>query len=174
MNIFVLDEDPIKAAQMLCDKHICKMIVESCQLLCSVFYFNSNIVPQYKLTHKNHPCAKWARLSKANFEWLLKHLRELLNQYTLRYYKKHKCEQVYNWINEHKIWLNFNYFKLTSFIQCMPDKYRYKDTVQAYKNYYIGEKLKFAKWKLGNIPKFVKEYYEIINYACDILKLREA
>lgn len=148
------------------------MIVESCQLLCSVFYFNSDIKPFYRLTHKNHPCTKWVRLSKANFEWLLKHLRELLNQYTLRYNKKHKCEQVYNWINEHKIWLNFNYFKLTSFIQCMPDKYRFKNTIQAYKNYYIGEKLKFAKWKLGNVPKFIKEYHEMSDYFCDILKRR--
>jgi histidyl-tRNA synthetase len=33
MNIFVLDEDPAKAARMLCDAHVVKMIVESAQLL---------------------------------------------------------------------------------------------------------------------------------------------
>ena len=33
MNIFHLDNDPIKAAQMMCDKHIVKMIVEYAQLL---------------------------------------------------------------------------------------------------------------------------------------------
>lgn len=33
MNIFVLDEQPEIAAQMMCDKHVVKMIVESCQLL---------------------------------------------------------------------------------------------------------------------------------------------
>ena len=33
MNIFVLDNDPVVAAQMLCDKHIPKMIVESAQML---------------------------------------------------------------------------------------------------------------------------------------------
>ena len=33
MNIFILDKDPYLAAQMLCDKHIPKMIVESAQML---------------------------------------------------------------------------------------------------------------------------------------------
>ena len=35
MNIFVLDNDPIKAAEYSCDKHVVKMIVESCQMLSS-------------------------------------------------------------------------------------------------------------------------------------------
>jgi len=33
MNIFILDEDPVIAAQMQCDKHIPKMVVESGQML---------------------------------------------------------------------------------------------------------------------------------------------
>ena len=33
MNIFVLDKNPTIAAQMLCDKHVPKMIVESAQML---------------------------------------------------------------------------------------------------------------------------------------------
>ena len=33
MNIFILDKDPKLAAQMLCDKHIPKMIIESAQML---------------------------------------------------------------------------------------------------------------------------------------------
>ena len=35
MNIFYLDKDPIIAAQMSCDKHVVKMILESAQMLCS-------------------------------------------------------------------------------------------------------------------------------------------
>jgi len=35
MNIFYVDKDPITAAQMMCDKHIVKMILESAQLLCT-------------------------------------------------------------------------------------------------------------------------------------------
>ena len=33
MNIFALSSDPFEAAQMLCDKHCIKMIVETAQLL---------------------------------------------------------------------------------------------------------------------------------------------
>lgn len=160
MNIFVLDEDPIKSAQMLCDKHVCKMIVESCQLLCSVFYFNCVVdkkmmVVPYKLTHKNHPCAKWVRESYINFLWLLLHLGELLEQYRLRYNKTHKCFKVFEWIIEHKQYLKFNSnSKKISFVQCVPKKYQCANTVEAYRRYYICEKLKFAKWKLGNMPLF--------------------
>ena len=35
MNIFVIDHDPVKAAEMQCDKHVVKMIVESAQILCT-------------------------------------------------------------------------------------------------------------------------------------------
>jgi len=171
MNIFVLDENPIKAAEMLCDKHVCKMIVESCQLLCSVFYFNSNIKPPYKLAYKNHPCAKWVRYTRGNFEWLLNHLNGLLYQYKLRYNKIHKCNKIFNWIINNRHQLCFSHYELTPFIKCMPIEYQFhKDITSAYKAYYIGEKLKFAKWKLGNIPKFIKEYYEMSDYFCNILK----
>ena len=33
MNIFVLSEEPREAAQMMCDKHCSKMIVEAGQML---------------------------------------------------------------------------------------------------------------------------------------------
>ena len=33
MNIFYLDRDPRIAAQMMCDKHVVKMILESAQML---------------------------------------------------------------------------------------------------------------------------------------------
>jgi len=36
MNIFVLDKDPYVAAQMMCDKHVVKMILEGSQMLSTV------------------------------------------------------------------------------------------------------------------------------------------
>ena len=35
MNIFYLHKDPVVAAEMSCDKHVVKMILESAQLLCT-------------------------------------------------------------------------------------------------------------------------------------------
>jgi hypothetical protein len=42
---------------------------------------------------------------------------------------------------------------MTNFAQAMPDKYKVKDNaVQAYRNYYNGEKGYFAKWPDGKTP----------------------
>ena len=38
MNIFVLDEDPVKAAEYHCNKHVVKMILESAQMLSTVHW----------------------------------------------------------------------------------------------------------------------------------------
>lgn len=35
MNIFVLDENPVIAARMHCDKHVPKLIVETAQMMAS-------------------------------------------------------------------------------------------------------------------------------------------
>ena len=36
---------------------------------------------------------------------------------------------------------------LTSFKLAMPDQYKCNDPVKSYRDYYIGEKSRFAKWK---------------------------
>lgn len=38
MNIFVLHENPVLAAEYHCDKHVIKMLTETCQILCSTIY----------------------------------------------------------------------------------------------------------------------------------------
>ena len=65
MNIFVLDNDPFKAAEYQCDKHVVKMVLETAQLLCS-----AHETAPYKRTHYNHPCAIWTRSSLSNYMWL--------------------------------------------------------------------------------------------------------
>lgn len=144
MNIFVLNENPYKSANMLCTKHLDKIIIDSCKLLCSVFYSNSDIIPPYKLTHHelNHPCAKWVRESSKNFDWLLMYLYDLLWYYDSVYSKEHECSKTFVWIadNEHK--LKFSQYKLTPFIQYVPKQYQSENTIEAYIKYYICEKIK--------------------------------
>lgn len=53
----------------------------------------NNNVP-YRLTHKNHPCSIWTRKSKANYMWLAELGLELCTEYTHRYDKIHKTEQI--------------------------------------------------------------------------------
>lgn len=158
MNIFVLDKDPMLAAQFQCDQHIVKTTLETAQILCSVFYHNSSLtnIP-YKLTHSYHPCCIWARKSEENFNWLLKHFFYLLIEYTKRYKKLHKCETIYQWVVNNRNSLKFTQKERTSFVQAMPEKYRSTDVVEAYRNYYNGEKLGFAKWKYSQKPEWVQE-----------------
>jgi hypothetical protein len=39
--------------------------------------------------------------------------------------------------------------------QCMPDEYKHKDYITAYKQYYIGEKKRFAKYTAVDTPDFM-------------------
>lgn len=151
MNIFYLDEDPIVAAEYLCDKHIVKMCVETAQILSMVSWYY-NIAAHYKNSkqYRNHPCVLWARYSLDNWEWLILHGLAIGEQYTLRYKKIHKSlaviEQCYNYGGRSNK-IGFTYPSL-----CMPEKYKQLNPVLAYRQYYIYEKSSFAKWRLGNIP----------------------
>lgn len=152
MNIFVLDEHPEQSAEFMCDKHVPKMILESAQLLCSSF--KAGTAP-YKRTHYNHPCAIWTRQTKGNFCWLLEHAYALGDEYFKRYNgKTHKSQQVLDWCWNNMASVTFEKDPgdvLTPHPQCMPDKYKVtNDPVQAYRNYYKGNKSKFAKWEKGS------------------------
>lgn len=85
MNIFFLAFDPRINAQYHCNKHVVKMIIEICQLLCATHHaMGSDNVP-YKASHLNHPCAKWIRQSLSNYRYVLALGQCLLIEYNLRY-----------------------------------------------------------------------------------------
>jgi len=117
MNLFYLHSDPILAAQMQCDKHIVKMIVESGQMLSTCHRLldgTEDMRPSstgktvrkywelpddredilYKACFMNHPCTVWTRESSANYEWHYEHWVALLDEYTFRYGKHHKAEEM--------------------------------------------------------------------------------
>lgn len=154
MNIFVLHNDSIISAKMLCNKHVVKMILESTQMLCNCF--DSDVSP-YKRTHYNHPCSIWVRESLENYNWLKAHAYALCNEYTKRYGKIHKCQNILDSLPKPKIKSK----RLTEFIKALPDKYKNDKVEIAYQNYYLNEKLHFCKWMNENdIPEFVKFYIE--------------
>ena len=108
MNIFYVDRDPVKAAQMMCDKHIVKMILESAQMLCTAkraldgteYYDktkNGRKIKRWRLENPNeeaiiykagwlrHPSTVWVMKSAYNYIWLYKHMMALNDEYKLRY-----------------------------------------------------------------------------------------
>ena len=150
MNIFHVNSDPRLAARDLCDKHVVKMILESAQMLCSGF--PKDLGAPYKRTHYNHPSTIWTRTTKTNYLWLTEHALELNQEYGRRYNgKSHKSVQVIEWCrnNIDKVeFINQQDLGLTEFAQCMPEIYKVKrNPVQAYRNYYVGDKQEIVSWK---------------------------
>ena len=182
MNIFFLHLNQRLCALYHCDKHVVKMILETLQILCSVhhvsqeFYkedraeaeadydlmtydvaaydeFNPSHTIPYKLTHQNHPCSVWARESLSNYLWLTKLGIELCKEYTYRYGKTHKCEPLI-----YEMFDNFPAIPDVGFTtpaQAMPDEYKNKSFVKAYRAYYLGEKKRMLVWKKRDIPAWV-------------------
>ena len=139
MNIFYLDKCPDKAARLQYNKHVVKMILESAQMLCTAHhhYGNGNNVP-YKKAHYNHPSTIWVRQNSIHYDWLYDHMIALGDEYTKRYGKTHlsitKCKDLV-YLPPGIPTVMFNQPP-----QCMPDEYKDKCSIQAYWNYYIGEK----------------------------------
>lgn len=154
MNIFILDNNPEKAAIYQCNKHIVKMPLEATQMLCTVFNLN-NVKAPYKSCHIKHPCTLWLLQSMDNIDWLLIHTKALFREYTIRYNKQHKSEKVLDWCIENKNKLNISYNGLTSFAQAMPEQYKNQNAVIAYRTYYINDKLKIAQWPVDKKPEWV-------------------
>ncbi|MDX9787415.1 MAG: pyrimidine dimer DNA glycosylase/endonuclease V [Desulfobacterales bacterium] len=154
MNIFVLDTDFERCARYHCDQHVVKMILESAQILCSALHIHGFNTP-YKPTHLKHPCVLWAAASYDNFNWLKKLMVYLNKEYRYRFRKSmdHRSIDILGKING----MAYEARGLTPFVQAMPEKYQVPgDAVRAYRAYYIGEKLKFAKWRRRRRPPWTR------------------
>lgn len=158
MNIFVLDKDPVVAAQMHNNRHVVKMILETTQLLHAAYYETNTPFDgfpreqPYRLTHKNHPCTKWARQTLENWMWLLDLGFALCDEFTYRYGKTHACLDILTWMRDNPPYLESE--GITPFAQAMPEQYRDHDPVRAYRNYYIGDKQHLAEWRNRVIPSW--------------------
>lgn len=175
MNIFYLDPDPKVCAEMHCDKHVVKMILEYAQLLSTahrvidgdpVIELNTNgrKVKRWHLadknldtrlfaaTHVNHPCSQWVRQNDSNYRWLRELLWNLMIVYRKRYGKEHSVwERCLAELKDPPKYIVKGVMSKPP--QAMPNQYKVDgDPVQAYRNYYCFDKARFAKWRDGMIP----------------------
>jgi hypothetical protein len=150
MNIFVVDEDPKLAAEMLCDRHVSKMILETAQMLSSVAD-RYNHPTLYKPTHKNHPCTIWAGDSYENWTWLIEHGLALESEKIYRTGKGHASAEVIRWYKKHGYGPEEGL--ITPFAMAMPDKYRTASVSESYRTYYLNDKQRFRD---GRRPKWTK------------------
>ena len=174
MNIFVLDIDPAKAAQCLCDTHLIRMVQETTELLCTVHrlmdHNDQGKHPNSTLeelllpaSEVDHPCVLWAMESIHNYHWVYGHGIALLMEYSYRFNKDHIHHDLYRALYEipHGFFYSKDTFERTPFIQCMPEKYKvaeeYKitgDAILAYRLFYIGEVIPTATWTSRKPPQW--------------------
>jgi hypothetical protein len=179
MNIFYIHSDPEIAAQMMVDKHVVKMILESAQLLSTAHRVLDGIqtvgesktgrsakrwilndmrdVMLYQATHVNHPSAIWCRASVDNYLWLAFHLASLCQEYTHRYGKVHKVERD----GLLKILMDCPYslktIPLTPMPCAMDPEYIISnDPVTNYRNYYNKGKVKLHAWTNRPVPDWIE------------------
>ena len=164
MNIFYLHHDPKRCARYHVNRHCNKMIIETCQLLCSAIFLVSGIQPPYKLTHPNHPSAIWTRKSKENWKWLHSLGLALCEEYTYRYGKIHATEAV---LKDLKCPDELSDEPFTQPTQAMPDQYKDEDSIIAYRKYYCFDPKKKSlhtqknghAWKNRKVPYFINKVY---------------
>jgi len=176
MNIFYLDHDTKKCAEMHVDKHCVKMVLEYAQLLSTAHrvldgtqYTGTTATGRkriryslpdqrehtlYVATHINHPSAIWVRKSKKNYEWLYNLFVDLLDEYSYRYCRQHKCSALISPLAE--VPKNIPKESFTQPTPAMPDEYKVEgNSIQSYHNYYNGSKRRMFSWKDRIAPDFI-------------------
>ena len=156
MNIFLLDADVEKCAEYHVDKHVVKMVLETAQLLCGVHHMTSQVTEPslYKLSHKNHPCSIWARNSLSNYNYLCRLGLALCKEYTYRYGKRHKSQDIIEWCYNNKPPIKD--IGLTKPALAMPDEYKTNYIIESYRRYYRGAKSGLANWTKRKPPEWFK------------------
>ena len=178
MNIFYLDHDVTKCAEMHNDKHVVKMILEYAQLLSTAHRVldgvelngisasgrkkkfwtlgDSRDYTLYKATHINHPSAVWVRKSVQNYMWLAEMLEVLCGEYTYRYGKVHKVERDgLMQLLKNEFPKNLPIAPFTEPTPAMPDDVKIiGDSIKSYRNYYINNKAHLANWKKRQVPEW--------------------
>ena len=183
MNIFVLSMDPVEAAQLQCNRHSVKMVVESAQMLSTAHRILDGSMTKgpsksgkriskkwthpdpvmdsvlYKTVHINHPCTVWTIKSSANYQWHYEHFVALCDEFTYRYGKVHKTDTILREILK-ELPTNIPPGELTDFPLAMksnPECMFPEDPVKSYRMYYQTKQERFKMiWTKRDVPEWFK------------------
>lgn len=158
MNLFYLETSPQGAAQALCDKHIPKMTLETAQMLSSACWAvlsppNHSVLPYiYKPAYWNHPSTAWVRSGVGQYVWTYGLFQALCKEFLHRGFKNgepHASSKLLHALGHFDVLTALPSTVFDAPPQCMPEQYQQNDTLQAYRDYYLGDKMRFAKWERG-------------------------
>jgi len=177
MNLFYLHKDPVQSAEMHCDKHVVKMIIEYAQMLSTAHRMldgkqytdassgrriqrwrldNSNMDGVlYKASHINHPSTRWVRENAIQYQYAYDMFTALCDEYTYRYGKVHLTDtKLRDLLNE--VPNNITLGSYSEPPQCMPEDVKVQnDSISAYHKYYANYKKDFAVWTDRPVPQFM-------------------
>lgn len=184
MNLFILDTDPVKAAQLQCNRHIVKMVVESAQMLSTTHRMLDGIETRgpsksgktnskkwihpdptldqilYKAVHIHHPCTVWTMQSNENYNWHWIHFAALCDEFTYRYGKVHSTDALLRDVLKQTP-RNIPIGSLTPQPLAMksnPECMNPNDVVGSYRAFYQTKQARFKmEWKNRTIP----EWFEV-------------
>ena len=184
MNIFILNENPVIAAQEQCDKHVVKMILESAQMLSTchrmldgsetrkpsksgktmskywVLPDNNKESVMYKAVHMNHPCTVWTRESHENYNWHYEHFVALCEEYTYRYGRVHATDAKLRTMLK-ELPTNIPMIDQTQFKLAMEHEPQCKlpCPIESYQRYYETKQVNFKMaWTKRQQPEWFNAY----------------
>ena len=166
MNIFAIEQTPtgeidwVRSAQAQDNYRVVKMILESCQMLCTVINVqHGEQVTPYRTTHVKHPSTLWVAKSSANFQRLVEHTLAMLEEYTERFNKIHKCAGVLEKIIDLYDPGRFARHDDTPLPLCMPDKFKTDSIVESYRKFYASKPR--MRYPTEKIPVWWSQYREL-------------
>lgn len=152
MNIFFLHKDPKVAARMQCDQHVVKMPIECTQMMSDTHHVLSDPVPEgiCELYNPNHGTTKWVRESASNYLWVYQLYLALCDEYEYRYGRRHesldRAESLkYPPKNIPRVGVTPPYLG-------MPEEFKTNGAVRSYRQFYLGDKIGFARWTRRRPP----------------------
>lgn len=164
MNIFLLEQDKNgnidwrKSAESLDNMRIVKMILESMQMLSTVYQQYQKVDGLYRPTHINHPCTKWVGESLENFSLTIEHAIYMNETFKKRFDKSHRSIELLKLFDKRNYRHFFSNKKFTIPPLAMPDEFRGDNVVESYQNYFVSKDL--IKYNREDIPKWFLEKRE--------------
>lgn len=145
MNIFCLDNDPIKCAQMHMDRHIVKMPWEYMEIL----------------TGRANQFSDWVKKADGNYNWLATLYVACCEEFRFRYSQRHPALKQF-------LPGQLADPTMSGFILHVPRQARISDNpILCYREYYNKYLWHMATWSFREVPAWFKPGYRELFYLGD-------
>lgn len=176
MNIFHTDNDPIVSARNLDDLRCVKMIIESASLLANAIAHHGGSASDLPISKtsglpfrtkawQNHPSCLWVKASRANYEWLLTHMSEMIKELQHRSGTVHSMSDNLATLSRGASFIPVG--AVTTFANCTPYK-QIINPIDAYRMtmaYKWEHDAKVPKWSVRGAPDW---------YTQDLIELTKS